>query len=79
MPSKQVTEVKKGYTIAKDLKAAGSLVPQLKEAGWGAWLHGMKNAAVVIEWQDELLDLTGDYDFDEESLLMKSTGWQPGC
>jgi hypothetical protein len=67
MPPKPVTEVKKGYTIAKDLKAAGSLVPQLKEAGWGAWLHGMKNAAVVMEWQDELLNLTGDYDFDEES------------
>jgi hypothetical protein len=67
MPPKPVTEVKKGYTIAMDLKAAGSLVPQLKEAGWGAWLHGLKNAAVVMEWQDELLDLSGDYDFDEES------------
>ena len=32
---------KRGYIIAKDLKAAGPLVPQLQEAGYVKGLQGL--------------------------------------
>ena len=56
---------KRGYVIAKDLKAAGPLVPQLQEAG--KWAAGFADAANVMQWQDSLLDLLSEgYDFENE-------------
>ena len=46
---------KRGYVIAKDLKAAGPLVPQLQEAGCLKWAAGFADAADVMQWQDSLL------------------------
>ena len=55
---------KRGYVIAKDLKAAGPLVPQLQEAGSVKWAAGF---ADVMQWQDSLLDLLREgYDFENE-------------
>ena len=58
---------KRGYVIAKDLKAAGLLVPQLQEAGYVKWAAGFVDAADVMEWRDSLLDLESEYyDFGNE-------------
>ena len=58
---------KRGYVIAKDLKAAGPLVPQLQEAGYVKWAAGFADAANVMQWQDSLLDLLSEeYDFENE-------------
>ena len=58
---------KRGYVIAKDLKAAGPLVPQLQEAGYVKWAAGFADAADVMQWQDSLLDLLSEgYDFENE-------------
>ena len=47
---------KRGYTMAKDLKAAGPLVPQLQETGYVKYAAGFSDAADVMQWQDSLLD-----------------------
>ena len=39
---------KRGYVIAKDLKAAGPLVPQLQEAGYVKWAAGFADVADVM-------------------------------
>ena len=58
---------KRGYVIAKDLKAAGPLVPQLRDAGFVKWAAGFADAADVMQWQDALLDLASEgYDFEKE-------------
>ena len=58
---------KRGYIIAKDLKAAGPLVPQLQEAGYVKWAAGFAGVADVMQWQDALLDLESEgYDFKKE-------------
>ena len=45
---------KRGYVVAKDLKAAGPLVPQLQEAGYVKWAAGFADAVDVMQWQDAL-------------------------
>ena len=58
---------KRDYVIAKDLKTAGLLVPQLQEAGYVKWAAGFADAADVMQWQDPLLDLESEYyDFEHE-------------
>ena len=59
--------VKRGYVIAKDLKAVEGMVPQLKKAGYVKWSNGFKDAAGVMGWQESLLDLHSEYEIDEES------------
>ena len=51
---------KRGYIIAKDLKAAGPLEPQLQEAGYVKWSAGFADASDVMQWQESLLDLESD-------------------
>ena len=59
---------KRGYTTAKDLKAAGPLVPQLQEAGYVKWSAGFADASDVMQWQESLLDLESEnYNFEEET------------
>jgi hypothetical protein len=59
---------KRGYVIAKDLKAAGPLVPQLQEAGYVKWAARFADVADVMQWQDALLDLESEgYDFKIEN------------
>ena len=59
---------KHGYIIAKDLKAAGPLVPQLQEAGYVKWPADFADASDVMQRQDSLLDLERDqYTFEEET------------
>ena len=59
MASRRPVE-KRGYIIAKDLKAAGPMVPQLQEAGYVKWSADMKDASGVMEWQEYLLDFAPD-------------------
>jgi hypothetical protein len=59
--------VKRGYVIAKDLKAVGEMVPQLKDEGYVKWSNGFKDAAGVMGWQESLLDLHSEYEIDGES------------
>ena len=66
MANKKPVE-KRGYVIAKDLKAAGSLVPQLQEAGYVKWSAGFKDAAHIMEWQATLFDLDNEYKLDQDS------------
>ena len=70
---------KRGYVIAKDLKAAGPLVPQLQEAGYVKWAAGFADAADVMQWQDSLLDLESEYyDFENEDPageINRTVGW----
>ena len=70
---------KRGYIIAKDLKAAGPLVPQLQEAGYVKWAAGFADVADVMQWQDALLDLESEgYNFkieDPAGEINRTVAW----
>ena len=57
--------MKRGHIIAKDLKAVEGMVPQLKK-GYVKWSNGMKDAAHCMSWSEALMDITQDYDLENE-------------
>jgi hypothetical protein len=57
--------MKRGHIIAKDLKAVEGMVPQLKR-GYVKWSNGMKDAAHCMSWSEALMDITQDYDLENE-------------